>query len=81
MTECETCEFCVKHFTHSSAENRRRVYHCRHIDQKYIENYFREKGILKMPGCIGFSKPDGSFPVKNTPKWCPKRRQNRNETN
>ena len=81
MTECENCEFCVKHYTQSSSIHRRQGYYCRHNDQKYINDYFRDKRILKMPGFIGFSKTDGSFPVKNTPKWCPKRRQNRNETN
>ena len=73
MAECENCEFCVKRFTHATIEKRRMAYHCRHNDQKYIEDFFRDKKILKMPGFIGFSKPDGSFPVKNTPKWCPKK--------
>lgn len=80
MVECETCEFCVKYFTHSSSERRRSVYHCRHNNHKYIDDYFRDKKILKMAGCIGFSKKDGSFPVKNTPKWCPKKAVEPHET-
>lgn len=45
---------------------------CSHPDQRKIDNYFKEHNISKMPGFIGFIKSDGSFPVKTTPKWCPK---------
>ena len=73
MCECENCRYCRKHYVGFSRQSKRTEYYCNHEDQGQIEKYFRERKLLKMPGLIGFSKPDGSFPVKNTPKWCPKK--------
>lgn len=66
--ECDKCEYCRKYL-----HDTRSGFHCEHPNQRHITNYFKEKGIQKMPGFIGFSENYGVVPKnKTTPKWCPK---------
>lgn len=69
--ECNKCEYmkCYRHDSRSS-------FQCCHPNQQFIDDYFKEHEISKMPGFIGFSKPWESVPInKTTPKWCPKKEQ------
>lgn len=65
---CKSCEHCKDY---SGVYNKRREYYCTHPNRKYIDEYFKIHNIKKSPAFIGFSKTDGSFPVKKKPKWCP----------
>lgn len=65
--KCQLCQHCK---CLQKTGNIRKKYYCRHPNQKYIEDYFKEHNIQKMPGFLGFAKFN-DFPVKNTPKWCP----------
>lgn len=42
---------------------------CRHPNQKYIHEYFRNKRMKKMPAFLGFEYK--KFPVMGSPAWCP----------
>lgn len=50
---------------------RRTEHWCDHPLREKIREYFTKHNIHKAEGFIGFSKPDGSFPIKRTPAWCP----------
>ena len=61
--------------------NTRTGFRCEHPDQRYIYDYFREHGMLKMPGFLGYSKPfSDEVPVKTSPAWCPRKKENTAET-
>lgn len=64
---CNGCEFLRKY---RRLGNSRCEYYCEHENQKHIRDYYAEKGILSMPGFIGFGK--GEIQRKTTPGWCPK---------
>lgn len=67
--ECDKCEYCNGYLLDT-----RREFHCKHPNQEYIINYFREKKIKKMEGFIGYSEKFSDVPInKTTPKWCPKK--------
>ena len=70
MTECKcvNCSNC-KHYRTNWRSSRTEVF-CRAENQEYINKYFTEHKIKKMPGFIGYANRD-VFPVKRTPKWCP----------
>jgi hypothetical protein len=72
MNECERCQYCHGYKSYANRQAKRTAYYCRHPDQQRIKKYFDDHKILKTPGFIGFTKPDAGFPIKNTPKWCPK---------
>lgn len=42
---------------------------CRHQNQRYIHEYFRNKRMTKMPAFLGFTYK--GFPIKKSPAWCP----------
>lgn len=64
---CDKCRYC-KGYMH----NTRMGFMCEHPKQKYIDNYFKEKKIKKMPGFIGYGENFSPVPKnKTTPKWCP----------
>lgn len=73
---CSGCEHCG--FL-SPLRGSRNSFHCGHPDGSYINKYFREHGIRKMPGFLGYGKPySREVPVKTSPAWCP-RKQERHE--
>ncbi len=48
---------------------------CSHPDQRYIQNYFREKRMNKMPGFLGYgARYSEAVPIKTAPAWCPEKR-------
>lgn len=61
---CIDCPFCKQYFTNGR--------YCNHKNQKYIKKYFKNNNMKKMPGFIGFLKVNSEFPIKRTPKWCPR---------
>lgn len=69
VCDCLTCPFLRDY---RATYGFRHEFHCGHPDRQYIENYHKEHGIKKYPPFIGYSKPDMTFPIKRTPKWCPK---------
>lgn len=44
---------------------------CEHPNKEHINQYFKEHGIQKMQGFLGFTNCKGDFPIKKSPKWCP----------
>lgn len=68
ICDCLTCPFLQDH---RPTYGFRYEFYCRHPDQQYIENYHKEHGLNKHPSFIGYSKPEMTFPIKRTPKWCP----------
>lgn len=69
---CGECEHCKEY---RRTGNSRSEYSCGHPDKRYILDYFRDHRITKMPGFIAFGKPE-EVPVKTSPAWCPRKRQN-----
>ena len=67
MAECKciTCEHCFKWCTGKQTQ-----ISCKG-DRDIIYQYWQEHKIKKDFGFIGFMK-EGVFPIKKTPKWCPK---------
>lgn len=77
MCQCNHCEYCKSYQTKGNKFAKRTAYHCKHPDQKAIKQFFDEHKMIKMIGFIGFSKTDGGFPIKRTPKWCPINQQSK----
>ncbi|NSJ50018.1 hypothetical protein G5B36_15100 [Enterocloster aldensis] len=69
---CSECEHCKEY---RRLGNSRSKYSCGHRDQIYILDYFQDHKIQKMTGFLSFGKP-GEVPVKTSPAWCPRKRQN-----
>ena len=45
---------------------------CKHPNQDYIYEYFKENNIRKYQGFLCYSKPNIKEPtIKTAPKWCP----------
>ena len=67
MKECKciTCDKCFKWCTGKQIQ-----VSCR-ADNDSIYEYWKTHKIKKALGFIGFMK-NGIFPIKKTPKWCPK---------
>ena len=48
---------------------------CSHPDQGYIQDYFREKRMNKMPGFLGYgARYSEAVPIKTSPAWCPEKK-------
>ena len=70
MSECE-CTECFYLKTHRKVACSRTAYHCGHPNQASIVEHFKIHRIQKMPGFLGFGT--AAFPLKRTPKWCPRK--------
>lgn len=69
--KCSNCEYCSGIRPHG---NTRTIFSCKHPDQHYINNYFFEKNIRKLPGFLGFGAVySDTVPLKTSPAWCPKK--------
>lgn len=68
-SECRHCSGC------RPFGNTRTQFTCAHPDQRHIHAYFREKGIHKMPGFLGFgARYSDAVPIKTAPAWCPEKK-------
>ena len=55
---------------------------CSHPDQRYIQDYFREKRMNKMPGFLGYgARYSEAVPIKTAPAWCPEKRAAKQKRN
>ena len=55
--------------------NTRTSFTCSHPDQDYIQNYFTQKRMQKMPGFLGYgARYSDAVPVKTAPAWCPEKK-------
>ena len=73
--KCSECEFCR---SLRPRNNSRAEFSCKHPDQGYIRDYFREHKMLKAPGFLNFGKPwSDEVPIKTAPAWCPKKRKDK----
>ena len=52
--KCSECEFCR---SLRPRNNSRAEFSCKHPNQGYIRDYFREHKMLKAPGFLNFGKP------------------------
>lgn len=76
IIKCSGCQHCSGL---RPIGNTRTSFTCRHPDQGYINNYFREKRMQKMPGFLGFgARYSDAVPVKTAPAWCPKKKIQKN---
>lgn len=70
--KCSECQHCSGL---RPLGNTRTEFTCAHPDQRYIHDYFCEKGIQKMPGFIGFgARYSDAVPIKTAPAWCPEKK-------
>lgn len=67
--KCSECEYCEDY---RRIGNTRTSFSCNHPEQRYIMDYFTQKGIRKMPG-FGAVHSD-TVPLKTSPAWCPKKK-------
>ena len=71
--KCSGCQHCSGFRPYG---NTRTSFTCSHPDQGYIQDYFREKRISKMPGFLGYeARYSDAVPIKTAPAWCPKKKQ------
>ena len=62
--------------------NTRTSFTCSHPDQDYIQNYFTEKRMQKMPGFLGYgARYSEAVPIKTAPAWCPEKRAAKQKQN
>ncbi len=72
IIKCSGCQHCSGL---RPIGNTRTSFTCSHPDQGYINNYFREKRVQKMPGFLGFgARYSDAVPVKTAPAWCPEKK-------
>ncbi len=72
IIKCSGCQHCSGL---RPIGNTRTSFTCSHPDQGYINNYFREKRMQKMPGFLGFgARYSDAVPVKTAPAWCPEKK-------
>ena len=70
--KCSGCQHCSGFRPYG---NTRTGFTCSHPDQGYIQNYFHEKRMSKMPGSLGFgARYSDAVPIKTAPAWCPKKK-------
>lgn len=70
--KCSNCEYCDGY---RRTGNTRTSFSCQHPEQRYIHDYFIQKGIRKMPGFLGFGEVySDTVPLKTSPAWCPKKK-------
>lgn len=72
--KCIECEYCYRYQTRGAY---RYNFRCDHPDQKYIQDWFARKRMVKMPGFIGFGKSIAcnELQIKTSPAWCPLKRK------
>ena len=70
VCRCQTCPYMS---AYRKPGNSRTRYLCKHSDQRYIQDYFNEHKIKKMPGFLGYGH--GQLPLKRTVKWCPEEKK------
>lgn len=71
--KCSECEYCRSLRPYG---NRRSTFSCGHPDQNYINDYFKEHRLQKMPGFLDYGKAwSDEVPIKTSPAWCPKKRK------
>ena len=76
FVKCSECGYCSGLRPYG---NTRTGFTCSHPDQGYIQDYFREKRMLKMPGFLGYgARYSDAVPVKTAPAWCPKKKTQKN---
>lgn len=62
--------------------NTRTGFICSHPDQGYIQDYFREKRMNKMPSFLGYgARYSEAVPIKTAPAWCPEKRAAKQKRN
>lgn len=68
---CSGCGYCK---SLPSQYGTRNGFICGHPDSAYINTYFKEHGLKKMPGFLGYGKPySREVPLKTSPAWCPEK--------
>ena len=66
IIKCSGCQHCSGL---RPIGNTRTSFTCSHPDQGYINNYFREKRMQKMPGFLGFgARYSDAVPEKKVPE-------------
>lgn len=67
---CKTCIYCKCYQTPNAY---RYYFWCEHPNQKYIQDYFKKKRMVKSAGFLGFGKSiaENTLPIKKAPAWCP----------
>lgn len=72
IIKCSECEYCEGIRPRG---NTRTSFSCNHPDQRYINTYFVQHKIRKMPGFLGFGAVySEAVPLKTAPAWCPKKK-------
>ena len=72
IIKCSGCQHCSGL---RPVGNTRTSFTCSHPDHGYINDYFREKRMQKMPGFLGFgARYSDAVPIKTAPAWCPEKR-------
>lgn len=69
--KCKECKYCHELKVY---RNTRSEYFCEHPNQKYINDYFEEKRMVKAPAFLAYGKSGEQVPVKTSPKWCPRKK-------
>ena len=70
--KCSGCQHCSGL---RPVGNTRTSFTCSHPDHGYINDYFREKRMQKMPGFLGFgARYSDAVPIKTAPAWCPEKK-------
>jgi len=73
------CKDCPHKQVLRSGNNATHSVFCNHPNQQYINKYFKEHGIHKMQGFLGFINSRGDFQIKKSPAWCPLKQKEQNE--
>ena len=68
--KCPTCFYLLTRHKFGTVRTECR---CGHPDKRFIDEFFESHKLQKEPGFICFRHP-GEFPLKRTPKWCPRKR-------
>lgn len=72
IIKCSGCQHCSGL---RKVGNTRTRFTCSHPDQGYIQNYFHEKRMQKMPGFLGYgARYSDAVSIKTAPAWCPEKK-------
>lgn len=69
------CEDCPHKQALGRYGNKTKEVFCNHPDRGYIQTYFEQHNISKFPTFLGYINAKGVFPVKQSPKWCPLKKE------
>lgn len=69
---CKVCEYC---YELKKTGNTKSAFYCNHPNQRYIEDYFKKKRMVKAPGFLNYGNVGETVPIKTSPKWCPRKEQ------